>query len=360
MMGILQFLLHLNMFKAKRVYWLAQIGGWMMLSLMVLFSSLVYIENTAKSQEMTAQLIVSTFVFFVLGVLLTHFMRACFLYFGWLNMKLGPLIPRAILATFFFASLMSLFNDLINYIISGESDDFSFINILLNTIATSMFFLLWNSVYFTFHFFQRSKEQEVNNIQLTASHNEIELKNLRSQLNPHFLFNSLNSIRALIDIDPVQAKTNVTKLSSLLRKSLILGKEQLVSLKEELAIVQDYLDLEKVRFEERVTIIQEHDSNLEDLQIPPFIIQTLVENAIKHGISKRIEGGKIWIKSSQIDDVIVITVENEGKLDATKDSGIGIENTIRRLELQYKGKAKFSLYESPTTVIAKITLNQKS
>lgn len=360
MKDVLQFLVHLDMFKAKKVYWLAQIGGWLMLSLMVLFSSLVYIENASNGKEMTMQLLWSTLIFFVLGVLLTHFMRACFLYFGWLNLKLGPLVPRAILATFVFASLMSLFNDLFNFLISGETDDLSFVNILLNTIATSMFFLLWNSVYFTFHFFQRSKEQEVNNIQLTASHNEIELKNLRSQLNPHFLFNSLNSIRALIDIDPIQAKTNVTKLSSLLRKSLILGKEQLVSLKEELAIVQDYLDLEKVRFEERVTVIQEHDPKLEDLQIPPFIIQTLVENAIKHGVSKRIEGGTIWIKSSQLDDVIVISVENEGKLDASSEKGIGIENTIRRLELQYQGKAKFSLYESPTTVIAKITLNQKS
>jgi LytS/YehU family sensor histidine kinase len=159
-------------------------------------------------------------------------------------------------------------------------------------------------------------------------------------------------------LDPDQAKINVTKLSGLLRKSLILGKEQLVTLEEELAIVNDYLDLEKVRFEERVTIFQEHDQSLLNRQIPPFILQTLVENAIKHGVSKRIEGSTIWIRSYMDYDVAKLEVSNEGNLEHNEDAGIGIANTMRRLELQYRGKAHFELFEKDGIVHAVITIKE--
>ena len=349
----------LIMLKAKKVYWFAQIGGWLMLSLLLLFSSLAYGEKQIHENiNLTSQIIWATLVFFLLGITLTHLMRATFLSFGWLNLKLGPLVPRALIATVVFATIMSLGTNLFGYLQDPDRNPISLVNFALDVFATSLFFLLWNSVYFTFHFFQQSKEQEVNNIQLTASHNEIELKNLRSQLNPHFLFNSLNSIRALIDLDPDQAKINVTKLSGLLRKSLILGKEQLVTLEEELAIVNDYLDLEKVRFEERVTIFQEHDPNLLTRQIPPFIVQTLVENAIKHGVSKRIEGSTIWIRSYLKHDTALLEVCNEGTLEHNEDAGIGIENTMRRLELQYRGKAQFELFEKEGIVHAVITIKE--
>lgn len=346
------------MLKAKKVYWLAQFGGWLILSLLLFASSLAYTEKHEPAKMVTSELIWSTIVFFTLGFTLTHLMRWCFLAFGWLNQRLGPLVPRALMASVFFAALMALGTNFFGYLLDPLNSNLNWLNYLLDVCATSMFFTLWNAVYFTFHFFQRSREQEVSNLQLIASHNEIELKNLRSQLNPHFLFNSLNNIRALIDLDPSQAKVNITKLSSLLRKSLILGKEQLVTFKEELAIVQDYLDLEKVRFEERVQIIQEHDEQLMDLQIPPFIIQTLVENAFKHGIARRIAGGTIWIKSGIKNGLIYIRVENQGTLELNPEKGIGIENTIRRLELQYQGKAQFTLERGNETVIATITLKQ--
>lgn len=345
------------MFKAKKVYWLAQFGGWLILSMLLFASSLAYTEKNGPVKAVSNELIISTLIFFLLGIVLTHIMRFCFLLFGWLNLRLSPLVPRAVLASVFFAALMALVTNLLAHWLRPDENPLKWLNILLDIGATSMFFTLWNSVYFTFHFFQRSREQEVNNLQLTASHNEIELKNLRSQLNPHFLFNSLNSIRALIDIDPKQAQVNITKLSSLLRKSLILGKEHLVSLSEELAIVQDYLDLEKVRFEERVQVIQQHDLSLMELQIPPFIIQTLVENAFKHGIAQQINGGTIWIRTERFGNNVMITVENTGQLDLERGIGIGIENTIRRLELQFGSKGKFELKAGESeTVIAQITL----
>ncbi len=304
-------------------------------------------------------IVISTACFFVFGILLTHLMRFFFIRMGWLNMRLTNLIPRIIITSIVVAAIMSLLNILVSHLISKTPLKFSVVEFSLDVSATLIFFVLWNGVYFTFHFFQRSREQEVNNLQLTASHNEIELKNLRSQLNPHFLFNSLNSIRALIDIEPHRAQENITKLSNLLRKSLIIGSEQLVPLDEELSIVQDYLDLEKVRFEERLEIQQEFDASVMNFLIPPFMLQTLVENALKHGVAQLIEGGTVWIRAKKIEDSVVLEVENTGNLRSNKkDSiGIGISNTLRRLELQYRGKATFNLKQNtPNTVIAIIEI----
>lgn len=342
------------MFRARRTYWLAQIGGWALLSM------LIFSASTFSNQSIDLKMIViSTSCFFVLGIVLTHLMRYFFIAMGWLNMRLSSLIPRVLITSIVVAAIMSFMNMLISHIVSRIPFQFSVVEFSLDIAATLVFFILWNSVYFTFHFFQRSREQEVNNLQLTASHNEIELKNLRSQLNPHFLFNSLNSIRALIDIEPHRAQENITKLSNLLRKSLIIGSEQLVPLEEELSIVQDYLDLEKVRFEERLEIVQEIDPEIVHLLIPPFILQTLVENALKHGVSQLIEGGTVWIRTKKHADSIILEVENTGNLRSIRrDSiGIGISNTLRRLELQYKGKARFELKQNtPKTVIAIIEM----
>lgn len=182
---------------------------------------------------------------------------------------------------------------------------------------------------------------------MLASNKESELKNLRSQLNPHFLFNSLNSIKALVDIDPVKAKKSITTLSNLLRQSLILGKENLVNLESELGVAKSYLDLERVRFEERLQVSWEIDNELEEFQIPPFSLQMMVENAIKHGISNLKDGGEVRIKVFRKDDDVCVQVINSGNLKKVVDLGVGIENIQQRLELQYGTNASFYLRELP-------------
>lgn len=341
------------MLKARKTYWLAQIGGWALLSLLVFFASV----STDRNVDLKL-VTISSACFFVYGIVLTHLMRYFFIRMGWLSLRLTNMIHRILLTSLFFAAIMSFLNSLTQHLLSETPIRITVTEYTLDLAATLIFIILWNSVYFTFHFFQRSREQEVNNLQLTASHNEIELKNLRSQLNPHFLFNSLNSIRALIDLDPKQAKDNVTKLSGLLRKSLVLGKEQLVTLQEELAVVQDYLDLEKVRFEERLNVEFVVDPGINHILIPPFILQTLVENALKHGISTLVSGGSVWIRAKKRGAMLRLEVENDGILNTSKPgAGIGIENTRRRLELQFKGKARFSLKNTDQRVLAIIEIN---
>ena len=166
---------------------------------------------------------------------------------------------------------------------------------------------------------------------------------LRDQLNPHFLFNSLNSIRALIEIDPVTAKSSITTLSNILRDSLQLGKKSLITLEDELNLVSEYLKLEKIRFEERLTYTIECTVD-KRLQIPPFLIQTMTENAIKHGISKKADGGFVDVNVYEKSEKIHLEVINSGGQYApSNQEGIGIQNTRRRLEIQFGQKAGFEI-----------------
>lgn len=288
-------------------------------------------------------------------------MRFVYIKLGWLDIKFSNITLRILGVSVLASILLSLMNNLTARITEVNYQPFTFIEFLLDVTATLIIFALWNGIYFSIYYYEQSNKQQLNNIILTASNNEIELKNLRSQLNPHFLFNSLNSIRALIDIDPSLAKNNVTKLSNLLRNSLIMGGNQLVSLEEELAIVKDYLDLEKVRFEERLSIHIELDTKLNQIPFPPFILQTLVENAIKHGLGNLIHGGDLWIRTKSTEDKYIIEVENTGVIinPLKKTTGVGIQNTKRRLAIQYKGNATFNLIQTEKgTVISQIEIQK--
>jgi LytS/YehU family sensor histidine kinase len=161
----------------------------------------------------------------------------------------------------------------------------------------------------------------------------------------------------LIDLDPVKAKQSVTTLANLLRNSLVLGKNEFISLEEELQIVKSYLELEKIRFEERLEVYWEIDSSLYEFPVPPFILQTQAENAIKHGISKIVEGGKIVISTKRIaENWIEMIVLNTGELGLHLGTGIGIENSKRRLDLQYSGDALFELFQKEEYVICSIKM----
>ena len=340
---------------SKRLYWIAQFIGW------TSYAALIFLATYAddpKSIDWKFYVNIVSLIF--LGIVFTHFMRGIFIRLGWLELKLPPLLPRVLISSLICAIVISLVTTIVSVTVhSDDRDPLDFLDILINVFAVLILILFWNSIYFTFHFFQKSRNQELNNISLEASKNEIELKNLRSQLNPHFLFNSLNSIRALIDIEPKHAKDAVTTLSNLLRKSLILGKEDLVPLREEMEMVSNYLELEKVRFEERLAVEWNLDKILDDFLIPPFSLQMLVENAIKHGISNLIKGGMISIESRRHKDRILISVRNTGTLKLESDTGIGIANTKRRLALQFGDNAEFMLQQVNESVIAQLIFKIK-
>jgi LytS/YehU family sensor histidine kinase len=194
-----------------------------------------------------------------------------------------------------------------------------------------------------------------------AHKNEVELNKLKSQLNPHFIFNALNSIRALVDEDPEKSKDAITRLSGILRSSLVMNKNKLTDFDEELQAVRDYLALESIRFEERLQIEYQIDPESSRFQVPPLMIQTIVENGIKHGIAQLKGGGKLSVKTNVHDGCMTIQIRNEGQIvkhtTSQNNKGFGIDNTRQRLHLLFGDKASFKLTnDNDHTVMVEIKI----
>ncbi|MEL7148374.1 MAG: histidine kinase, partial [Bacteroidota bacterium] len=228
--------------------------------------------------------------------------------------------------------------------------------LLFGILEPTALYLLWIIIYFIFHIFDRTNKA----LQYEAAINEFELNNLKTQLNPHFIFNSLNSIRALVDEDPKKSKQAITQLSNILRNSLILDKKKLISFEEELNTVKDYLELESVRYEERLDVQYDIAPESMDFNIPPMMIQTLVENGIKHGVSQLTKGGSVEIRTHIHNHTLVIQIRNSGQYVNGKNkshTGIGLKNTIKRLDLIYSDQASFSIEnENSDTVLTQIVI----
>jgi sensor histidine kinase YesM len=204
---------------------------------------------------------------------------------------------------------------------------------------------IWVLAYHLYHYAKREIHTAKENARLSIIARDAQLNNLSAQLNPHFFFNSLNNIKFLISEKPEAARRAIDLLCDLMRNSLYSKGDQLVALTEELELVKDYLELEKMRFEERLQVNIEVGQGLANITIPPFSIQCLVENAIKHGIEKRKPGGCIEVKAERLSDHIKINVQNPGQLVREKQQGLGLQNLRERLQLQYNGKAAFSIEE---------------
>lgn len=238
--------------------------------------------------------------------------------------------------------------------------DLTAVDVTESILNFSGIFCLWNFIYFGFQYFQNYKRSEIEALRYLAASRESELNNLKSQLNPHFIFNCMNSIRALVDENPGKAKTAVTRLSNILRNTLMLDKTKEVSLSEEINLVKDYLELEKIRYEERLSCEFKIDESVNNCLIPPFIIQSQVENAIKHGISKTPGKGIISVEASPSGDTLKMRVANTGKLNSDKPlTGVGFKNSIQRLQLLYGEKGSIGIKEARDLVIVEISIPLK-
>lgn len=339
------------------LYWSAQFIGW------GLFYFLIYSLNYVSGLI----IITPNFIFlgvqsFLLSLIITHLIRYVIVKFNWLKLNVWHIIWRSIILAVLSACLYEgtdqVFSSLIteDYYTNPDTNQLTVSRFFGSVFLYSILFSLWMSFYYTYLFIDKSRKQEIKNLQFEASKNEIELKNLRAQINPHFLFNSLNSIKALIEIDKSEAKDAITQLSSLLRQSITLSKNKLITIKEELEVVQTYVNLEKIRFEERINWNLQVDQETLSCHIPPLMIQTLTENAIKHGISKAINGGVINLKISKSNKKISILIENTGQLgkQEKQSTGIGLENTRKRLNILFGKSASLLLYQCEDLVCVKI------
>jgi len=181
---------------------------------------------------------------------------------------------------------------------------------------------------------------------LDSLQKEAELATLRSQINPHFLFNSLNTVRALVRSQPDQARNAVTLLSNILRVALESGRRSVIPLEIEMSVVRSYLALEGLRFEERLTVEMELEEGLEEARVPPMLIQTLVENAVKHGIGAQKGNGAVGLRIRSEDGFLVITVTNPGRIRSDpRSTRVGLRNARERLDLLFGREAWLTLEE---------------
>lgn len=349
--------------RKKLLYWGVQFAGWttyFLFSILLLFSTEDFIS--------TVNLYIYAALSILAAIMVSHGIRYIIIKKSLLSKPINQLILITLLITivagFTLETFQHFFEEIIeiDFLVNADQKDESFqlATFLFGVSRSIILFLVWSGFYYVFAIIEKSRAQEILNLKWEASKNEIELKNLRAQLNPHFLFNSLNSIRALVGINPDQAKTSVTQLSMLLRRSISLGKLREIPLKEELDLVKIYLDLEQVRFEERLQTDFQISQDSLPLEIPPLMIQTVVENAIKHGISKSIDGGVIRVISKKVGDTLDITVSNSGELAQNDDEGgIGISNTKKRLEILYGKDARFSISQIDDEVVVKINITYK-
>ena len=183
---------------------------------------------------------------------------------------------------------------------------------------------------------------------------------LQSQLHPHVLFNALNGLAELIRKDPVKAENSVKSLSDLLRRLLVASEESLVPLASERRMVEDYLDIEAMRLGDRLEVQWDWDASLDGLRVIPLLIQPLVENAIKHGISPHIDGGRLLIRASGMEEALRVEVRNSGmglRPEAPGTGGIGMKNLAARLALAYGEQARFSLESEADWVVSRISIS---
>ena len=328
------------MLKKTRLYWISQIVGWLF------YVIIIGVFNVLTGNKISAELVYSLTSIFLIGLSIAHLFRLIIVKLNWMRFNIPRLIPRILIGTLVAGVVVYFLKSIIIERLIVQNDYvFNLSEAFPSIISWTLLYLIWSLLYFLFHFVTNYKKEEIKNLKWQAAKNEIELNKLKSQLNPHFIFNSMNSIRALVNEDPQLAKNGITQLSNVLRNSLLMGQKKLISLDDEMKLVSDYLSLEKTRFEERLTIVKNIEKPTRQFLLPPLMLQTLVENGIKHGISKLPKGGTLEIVSSIINENLQIIIENSGVYDASKKSetGFGLLNTKQRLKLIYGNAASLEI-----------------
>lgn len=340
-----------------KAYWWCQITGWT--ANIAVSLSFVYAFGQLEEGYIWSLILTC-----VIGVVVTHVMRATIFQFKVLEKPLKSQILHFIALTAIFSIALGVLSELIDHFIGYNPERLQKFTqserLFLSSFNAFWLIFIWNLIYYIYHFVESNRRSHIDKIRLETLVKSLELKTIKSHINPHFIFNSLNSIRALVDENPERARKAITQLSNILRNSLQTEKLETVPLNKELDIVKDYLGLEQMRFEERLRIEMDIESKTENFPIPPMMLQTLTENAIKHGISKIIEGGVLRITSRINEDVHEIIIQNSGTLNGNmKDAryGFGIKSTIDRLNILFQHKATFDIQDIPNNFVeAKIQI----
>lgn len=341
------------------LYWKCQLIGW---SLASLYWVLMGIIGTDFSLPLAIILFIGDLVIYILP---THLFRLISIknkWEQWPPKKLVLVIIPSIILLGFVLMLLTIGKNYLAKFYFYTSLNQSFGNYfnsswLVTWMTGIRLSAIWILAYYLYHYAQAEISANKESARLNLIAKNAQLENLTAKLNPHFFFNSLNNIKALVIENPTAARRAIDLLSTLLRTSLYHHNDALISIEEEMKLVDDYVELERIRFEDRLSFTIEIDAHCEQILILPFSIQTLVENAIKHGISHQAYGGTISLKIYKSERSIKIEVKNPGKWARLDTSdGLGLKNLKERLKLQFSGKAELVIIEENEVVVVSISI----
>jgi two-component sensor histidine kinase len=341
--------------KANWIYWACQIAGWGTYSVVVFGITTAFIG-------WRTDIFAGFVLFFLYSIGLTHLLRQTIQKRQWLSARAFPALLYIFGAAVGTGAIQTGLVILIARVMVGEN---AFDRTAAVSMASSITFITcaWAAVYVVVHWYRRVREAQLREVQAQLSLQKAELRALQAQVNPHFLFNSLNAIRGTVRENPEQAEDMITSLSNLFRRSLRSDGAQLIPLSEELEAVSDYLALESARFDDRLKVLVEVQPDAERCQVPAMLVQTLVENAVKHGISKLPKGGNVSIRGMREDQRLVLEVENTGSLgpqDSAGDgTGTGLANARERLRVLCGSQASLSLTDRNGSVAVKVVIPER-
>ncbi len=345
--------------KSQQLYWILQFGGW------GLYTVLKGIGAATVLGMPWARTALELAIFGGVGLVISHGLRNYVRRHHWAALSIPKLAAHIVVAGFIVGSPLGILTQMSDVsALQDPSPELQLyapglgvsmtvtIQIALQIVNWAVLYMLWLTIYFTAVGLREYRTVRLKQSELARALQLAELRLLKSQLNPHFLFNALNTVRSLIAENPSRAQSAVTRLANTLRYTLSSRQEELVTLAQELDIVSDYLGLESMRFEDRLRIETQVPDDAARVQIPVMLLQTLVENAIKHGIAELPSGGRLQIRAVLQNEMLILEVENPRPLTPTAATheGVGLRNAQDRLRLLFGARASLELDLSQAAV----------
>jgi hypothetical protein len=352
--------------KSQQLYWILQLAGWGLYTLLRIIGAATFLQLPWGKSALELTL------FGGVGLAISHWLRDFVRRHQWGALSIPKLATRIVVAGFIVGtpfgivtqiSDMSALQDpgpvLHEYAPALSAGMTLAIQILLQIPHWAVLYMIWLTIYFAAVGLREYRSVRLKQSELARALQLAELRLLKSQLNPHFLFNALNTARSLIADSPLRAQTAVTRLANTLRYTLSSRQDELVTLSQELDIVADYLELESMRFEDRLRIEKQVSADAAGVRIPVMLLQLLVENAIKHGIAELPAGGVLRISAAVKNDMLHLEVENPRPAvptHATHES-VGLRNARDRLRLLIGARASLDLDLSrPAVATARLSV----
>lgn len=345
----------------KSSFWSFQLVGW----------GIFWLANNffrAAEDTLTIKEVVITTLLTCTGIFLTWIMRKIFLsrFIQELEAKNMFLSCFAVslVATVIMTGSSALYVLVYELAVNKKMPNLNVDFFMTNFYGSIILMFTWSLLYFVTLYLRKFRVSEFERIRLSESLKDAQLNTLKGQINPHFMFNSLNNIRALMLEDVTAAREGISNLAECLRYSLTSAHKDKVTLEEELAVVNEFVALAKIQYENKLTFKLDIDEMCKPYLIPVMALQMMTENAIKHGIAEQVHGGLLRISAKISAEQLILQVSNPGQLaDGHKSydqkqhsTGIGVNNIKQRLALLYGVRAHFSLEQHKNHVVSKLIL----